>query len=234
MRLLDRVAAPSIERIVEKEAGVELLEIVAEHARQAERGREKARRLRRQIEAGGVGSPHDERQPLQCLGLEAELLDHRIEGAAVATMAPEHAFDVERRRREPFGDRHDLAGATNRKAAFGSTNLRISQGQAMRSTFGLARVTQTVRPRSSRFGRFFGVDKEPAGISPGLEAAFERLGRHAFMPEPGCRALAELQAFLADDDDGLADEVGCPEGHGGMISRRRARQGARVGLDVLR
>jgi hypothetical protein len=29
---------------------------------------------------------------------------------------------------------------------------RISQGQAMRSIFGRARVTQTVRPRASRFG----------------------------------------------------------------------------------
>ena len=42
--------------------------------------------------------------------------------------------------------------ATNRKTAAGSTKRRISQGHAMRSIFGRERVTQTVRPRPSRFG----------------------------------------------------------------------------------
>src|SRR6267378_7972992 len=46
------------------------------------------------------------------------------------------------------------AGATNRNTAFGSTNRRINQGQAIRSIFGRARVTQTVRPWASRAGSF--------------------------------------------------------------------------------
>ena len=37
-------------------------------------------------------------------------------------------------------------GATKRKAAWGSMKRRISHGQAMRTIFGRARVTQTVRP----------------------------------------------------------------------------------------
>ena len=45
-------------------------------------------------------------------------------------------------------------GATNRNTAFGSMKRRISQGQAMRSIFGRARVTQTVRPCASRAGTF--------------------------------------------------------------------------------
>src|SRR5882757_1552507 len=44
------------------------------------------------------------------------------------------------------------AAATNRKTAPGSMNRRISQGHAIRSIFGRDRVTQTVRPRPSRFG----------------------------------------------------------------------------------
>ncbi len=44
------------------------------------------------------------------------------------------------------------AGATKRKTASGSTKRRISHGQAMRSIFGRARVTQTVRPSASRGG----------------------------------------------------------------------------------
>src|SRR5262245_46830954 len=46
------------------------------------------------------------------------------------------------------------AGGTNKKAALGSMNRRMSQGQATRTTFGLARVTQIVRPTSSRGGIF--------------------------------------------------------------------------------
>ena len=47
-------------------------------------------------------------------------------------------------------------GATNRNTASGSTKRRISQGQAMRSTLGRARVTHTVRPFSSRGGSLSG------------------------------------------------------------------------------
>ncbi len=42
--------------------------------------------------------------------------------------------------------------ATKRKTAVGSMKRRISHGQAMRSIFGRDLVTQTVRPRPSRFG----------------------------------------------------------------------------------
>jgi hypothetical protein len=54
-------------------------------------------------------------------------------------------------------------GATNRNTAPGSTKRRISQGQAMRSILGLARVTQTVRPFASRGG----------SLSAGTSGSFE-------------------------------------------------------------
>ena len=58
-------------------------------------------------------------------------------------------------------------GATNRKTAWGSTNRRISQGQAMRSIFGRARVTHTVRPRGSTGGSFAkGTNGRPACLHP--------------------------------------------------------------------
>ena len=40
--------------------------------------------------------------------LELELLDHGVEGARLAAMAPEHALDVERRRTEALGNGRDL------------------------------------------------------------------------------------------------------------------------------
>ena len=45
--------------------------------------------------------------------------------------------------------------------------------------------------------------------APGGKAAFKRLGRNAVMPHPGADALAELQSFLADNDDRLALEARC-------------------------
>jgi hypothetical protein len=43
-------------------------------------------------------------------------------------------------------------GATNRNTACGSTKRRMSQGQAIRSILGRARVTHTVLPRASTGG----------------------------------------------------------------------------------
>ena len=109
-------------------------------------------------------------------------------------------------------------GATNRNTAFGSTKRRISHGQAMRSIFGRARVTQTVRPASSRGGIFSVFTSGAPCLAPGFKAAFERLGARALVAQPGGDALAELQALLADDDDALAGEVGGPVRNGPEIA----------------
>jgi hypothetical protein len=66
---------------------------------------------------------------------------------------------------------------------------------AMRSTLGLARVTQTVRPASSR------ADQKPSAIAPGFKAAFEDFGFDSVMAELGCNALAEARSSLAYDNN---------------------------------
>ena len=63
MRLARCVAAPAIERVVERHPGFELLKIVGIHARQPERRRKKARRFGREIEAGGIRAANDRGQP---------------------------------------------------------------------------------------------------------------------------------------------------------------------------
>ena len=90
--------------------GLELLEVVRIHPRQAERGGEQARRFRREVQPGRVGAAHDRGQPQERLGRQAELLDHDVEGAELAAVAPEDALalDVERRRAEAVGDARDL------------------------------------------------------------------------------------------------------------------------------
>ena len=55
-----------------------------------------------------VGAAHDRRQAQQRLGGEAQLLDHGVEGAGLAAMAPEHVLDVERRGVEPLRHGRDL------------------------------------------------------------------------------------------------------------------------------
>ena len=73
-----------------------------------ERRREQPGGFGREVEPSRVGSPHDRRQAQQRLGGEAELLDHRVEGAGLAAVAPEHVLDVEGRGIEPLGHGRDL------------------------------------------------------------------------------------------------------------------------------
>src|SRR5262245_15212336 len=95
VRLLGGVAAPAVEGIVERHGRLQLGEIVAVHARVAERGREQTGRLRRQIESRGIGAAHDGGEMQKRAGLQAELLQHGVEGAGRPAVAPEHAVDVE-------------------------------------------------------------------------------------------------------------------------------------------
>src|SRR4051812_43616862 len=87
---LGRVATPSKERVVEQHPGAQLLEIVVVYARQAEGCREQAGRFRREIEMSGIGGAHHRGQALQGRRREPELLDHHVEGAQFAAVAPEY------------------------------------------------------------------------------------------------------------------------------------------------
>src|SRR5690242_5848461 len=103
MCLVNGIACPTVECIIEKHRGVELFEIAPIHARQAELSGEQSRCLRRNIEAIGVGASHDRGKPVQRFGRETELLDHHIESAELAAVAPETVLDIEWRRTEPVG-----------------------------------------------------------------------------------------------------------------------------------
>src|ERR1700737_3031746 len=95
MGFAGRVAAPAVERVIKRDAGLELLEIVIIHPRQAQRSREQAGRFRTEIEpCGSGGAPHG-CQPQQRRRRQTELLDHHVERTELAAMAPEHVFDIE-------------------------------------------------------------------------------------------------------------------------------------------
>ena len=90
---VDQVRAkvdPLVKEAVRK-TGFELFEIAPEHPRQAERRRQEAGSLRGKIQPGGVRRAHDRGQPVEGRRGKAKLLDHNVEGAALATRAPEDA-----------------------------------------------------------------------------------------------------------------------------------------------
>ena len=164
---------------------------------------------------------------------EAELLDHHVEGAELAAMAPEDAVgvDVERRRIEPLRQRSSTSGgATNRKTASGSTKRRISHGQAMRSIFGRARVTQTVRPRAVARRQLAGRHHRSA---PGRPALLPPSSCSAATPEARSErgdALAELRPSGPADRRPPAARRKAGRPAGGVAPRTPDRAGNQAGI----
>ena len=201
--------------------------------RQAERDGEQPGRLRREVGTGRVGAADDGREPEERLGGEAELLDHGVEGAGLAAVAPEHALDVEGRGAEALGDRRHLRRrdeeehrggideAADQPGTGDAVDLRPRAGHPDRAALGVAR-RQAV-----------GRDQRQAGLGPGEEPAFEHVGLAAGVTEPGGDALAELQALLADDDRRPAGKRRSPRRHGGEGPSHRAGNEPRVGGEVL-
>ena len=103
----------------------------------------------------------------------------------------------------------------------------------MRSTFGRARVTQTVRPCASSGGILSVGDERQAGLAPALEAVLQAVGRHAGVPQPGGDALAQLGALLADHDGGMAVEFVRPVRGFGVGAAHRAGNQLGIGAEVL-
>ena len=172
---LGRVAAPAIEGVVERHGRFQLREIVPVHAGIAERRGEQAFRLRREVGAGRVGAAHD-------LGeLQAGARTSRPNSSIIVSkvqVSPRWLQNTPSMSKGVALKRSATAvtsdGWTKRNTAFGSMKRRISQGQAMRSTLGRVRVTQTVRPLSSRGGSlsvrtssslaFFQASKPPSSV----------------------------------------------------------------------
>ena len=94
---------------------------------------------------------------------EAELLDHRVEGAQFAAMAPEHALDVERRgvhaarrRRRPRPERRTERPRRDRRSGGSATGRRSGRpwaGRGSPSASGPPRRAAAARLRGSAAGR---------------------------------------------------------------------------------
>ena len=170
-------------------------------------------RFGRQIEPCRIGAAHDRWRDGSSGSVarpNSSIIVSKVQ--CLAAMAPEGVLDVEGRGVEAFGRPSSPRSARRReRPPSGSTKRRISQGQAMRSILGRARVTQTVRPLPSR-------RRDP-------RVRHERQPAVAQASKPPSRTLASLPRWrsqaaapwlsfrpaLADDDGRLAGRARLPQ-----------------------
>ena len=92
------IAAPAVEAVVEQHAGIELLEIVAVHARQAERGGEQAGASGARSSRACIGCPHDQWRGAavaRCARPNSSIIMSKVQRSPL--MAPERVLDIEGR-----------------------------------------------------------------------------------------------------------------------------------------
>src|SRR6476661_152553 len=76
--------APGVERVVHHQAVLQHLVVVRVVARETKRDRREARGLRREVEPGGVGPAHDEREVRERRIGQAVMLQKSVEAAKLA------------------------------------------------------------------------------------------------------------------------------------------------------
>ena len=147
-------------------------------------------------------------------------------------MAPVGLIDVEGRSVEAVGDRRYLRGrhkqedcgrvdeAPDQPGTGDTVDLRPRAGHPDRSPAVVARRQL-----------FFG-DKGGLRRAPGLEAAFENLGSLAKGAKMRGDTVAELLAFLAQND-GWPRQAFRPIRHGAVVAPYRSGQQTRIGSEIL-
>ena len=124
-------------------------------------------------------------------------------------------------------------GWTNRNTAFGIDEAADQPGAGDAVDFG----PRAGHPdRAALFvarRKLVGADQQLAGLLPGFETAFEGLRFDAAVAQPGGRALAELLALLADNDDGFAPVVLRPFLVDAVVAAHGARHQARVAAVIV-
>ena len=103
-------------------------------------------------------------------------LDHHVESAFFAAMAPVDALDVEGRSAEAFGDAHDFAGRHEEKHCR-RIDKAVDQPRtrnAVTLIFGRSRVTQDCAPLRCRAAAVCFRDERQACFRPAGEATVPR------------------------------------------------------------
>ena len=86
MALVKSIAGPTVQGVVQNHARYQLVQIVAELARQSNRQGQQASGLWGQIMAVGVGGADHKGHAVQRIGFQAEQGQERVKGAQIADM----------------------------------------------------------------------------------------------------------------------------------------------------
>jgi hypothetical protein len=152
-------------------------------------------------------------------------------------VAPEDtlALDVEGRRPEPLGDAFHVRRVHEQEHG-GRINEAADEPRAGDAVDLGARARDPDRPALPIAGRQGGDGhhRQPR-LRPSERTAFERFGPDAEVPQPSRHALAQLQPFLADHDDGPggAGELGRPLADVAEGAAHRAGNQARIAGEIL-
>ena len=183
MGFLGSVSAPSVEGIVE---GSPASSCSRSSACMRESPSEAARRPGASGARSGrpVSAPRTILPSARAAPREPEFLDHGIEGAGLAAMAPEDILDIERSRSEPIGDPLTSAGATNKNTA---ADPRTG-GSARDRRYGRSWAAPASPKECGRGCRGPATclpERATIPLLPRFEAAGEHFGRHPLVTKPG-------------------------------------------------
>jgi len=165
--------------------------------------------------------------------MQAELVQHDVEGAEGTAMAPEHALHVEGSGGEALGDGGNLGRRHEQEHRAGVQEAADQPGAGDAVHLGARARDPDCASPGVVWREGIGAYEGTAGGGPGFEAAFEDLCPGAGVAEPGCGALAELQAALAGDDDVTVGIVGGPFGSGLPVAADGAGQQTGVCSEVV-
>ncbi len=185
------------------------------------------------VQSVGVGGPYNGREAVERFRGQAEFLQHHIEGAGLAAMAPEDAVEVERGSVEPLGDIEDfrLRHIKENRVAVDEAANEPGAGDAV--DLGRDRADPDCAALSITRRQSGIVDQQGAGRRPRFMAAFQAFSTGTGMAQPGRGTLAQFQATLAGDDDEFAGIGRRPIGSGAEIAPCGAGDGARVEAVIL-
>src|SRR5215471_9602752 len=163
-----------------------------------------------QFEPPRIGAADDEGESGKCIRIEAEFLDHYIEGTLFTPVAPKRVSNVERGCLEAVGNGRHLRWGYKQEEG-----LRIDEAADEPRTGNTNDLGPSTRhpDRSSGFvtlRQLVRANEQLTALTPSLITAFEGLSIDAFLPHQGTNPLAEVQSLFADKDDRLAVILFCP------------------------
>ena len=181
----------------------------------------------------GIGAPDDRGKTQQRLGGQAEFLDHEIERAFVAAMAPKHAVKIERYRTVSLGHVWNLRGGDEKEYGAGIDKAANQPWASNTINFRPGASHPDGAPLTVQRRYFASGQQRQRGLFPALKPVFEYVSRDAGMTQPCGGSLTEGRPIATDHDGGLTGEFAGPFRNIGMRSSNRTRDKPGTGIEIV-